>query len=141
MSVSGNPVALGNGVALSSFTGNVNISAAGNNDSVVLSGKAAIVMTVAPSAATLTTDQNSSISFGVNIQTSFADEYTLVATAPVGWTVTIAGNGTVSVTPESGAQGGTFPIQIIAQSKSKSRPVLPTAVDIPEPVRSAPAQR
>ena len=53
-----------------------------------------------------------------NINTSLADTYNLTAKAPAGWTVTIDDSGNVTVTPAPGVQGGTYPIQIIAQSST-----------------------
>ena len=50
-------------------------------------------------------------------QHELGGQYTLTANAPKGWTVTIDDSGNVTATPAPGLQGGTYPIQIIAQSR------------------------
>ena len=86
--------------------------------------------TVSASPATLTTDQNTPVTFQTNVQTSLADTYTLTANAPPGWTVTIDTNGKVTATPAPGLQGGTFPIQIIAQSTTNPDLVAQSVVNV-----------
>jgi hypothetical protein len=118
MTVGGNPVDLSNGMTLTGYTGSVTVAAGGgiNNDSVTFNGNTANVLSVSASPATLTTDPNTPITFQANVQTSFADAYNLTAQAPAGWTVSIDNNGNVTATPAPGLQGGTYPIQLVAQS-------------------------
>ena len=49
--------------------------------------------------------------------TSLTDSYNLTAKAPQGWTVAIDVSGDITVTPGTDVHGGTYPIQIIAQSQ------------------------
>ena len=131
IAVGGNPLDPTNGVTLTGYTGTINVSANGDGtDSVTLNGNAANVLQVSGSPATLTTDQNTPVTFQTNVQTSFADTYTLTAQAPPGWTVTIDNNGKVTATPAPGLQGGTFPIQIIAQSKTNPDLVAQSVVNV-----------
>ncbi len=54
-----------------------------------------------------------------SVNTSLAD--TLQPHGPTprqGWTVAIDSSGNVTVTPAAGLQGGTYPIQLIAQSST-----------------------
>ena len=68
--------------------------------------------------------------FHANVHTSFADTYTLTAQAPPGWTVTVDANGNVTVTPVPGLQGGTFPIQLVAQSTTNPDLVAQSTVNV-----------
>jgi uncharacterized membrane protein len=107
------------GVTLTGYTGSIKITPNGiDTDSVTLNGNADNVLQVTGSPATLTTDQNTPVTFQVNLATSLADTYTLTAQAPQGWTVTVDNNGYVTATPAAGLQGGTFPIRLVARSKS-----------------------
>ena len=112
--------------------GSIAVAAGGGNntDSVTLNGNAANVLTVSATPDTLTTDQNTPVTFQANVNTSFADTYNLTAQAPPGWTVTIDNNGNVTATPAPGLQGGTYPIQIIAQSSTDPNLVAQTTVDV-----------
>ena len=131
VTVGGNPLDPTNGATLTGYTGSITVSANGNNtDSVTLNGNAANVLQVSASPATLTTDQNTPVTFQTNVQTSFADTYTLTAQAPPGWTVTIDNNGNVTATPAPGLQGGTYPIQIIAQSTTNPDLVAQSVVNV-----------
>ena len=77
----------------------------------------------------LTTDQNTPVTFRPAIRTSLADAYTLTAQAPTGWMVAIDATGNVTATPAPGLQGGTYPIQVIAQSTTN--PDLVAQIDRP----------
>ena len=118
------PLDLTNGTTLDGYTGSITVTAGGGNntDSVTLNGNAANVLTVSATPTTLTTDQNTPVTFQANVNTSLADTYTITAQAPAGWTVTIDSSGNVTATPAPGLQGGTYPIQIIAQSSDRSEP-------------------
>ena len=131
LSVGGKPLNPDDETTLDGYTGTITVSANGDGtDSVSLNGNAGNVLQVTASPATLTTDQNTPITFEANVQTSLADTYTLTANAPPGWTVTIDSSGNVTATPAPGLQSGTYPIQIIAQSQTDSNLVAQTTVDV-----------
>jgi uncharacterized membrane protein len=116
---------------LDGYTGTINVAANGDGtDAVTLSGNSANVLQLVPNPATLTTDQNTPVTFNAGLQTSLADTYTLTANAPQGWTVTIDANGNVTATPAPGLQGGTYPIQIIAQSQTNPNLIAQSTVDV-----------
>src|SRR5262249_42230082 len=87
------------------------------------------VLTVSATPAVLITDQNTPVTFQVNVNTSFADTYNLTARAPSGWAVTIDSNG-VTATPAPGLQSGTFPIQVTARSTTNPDLVAQTTVNV-----------
>ena len=132
VSVGGNVLAATNGATLDGYTGSITIAAGGGNntDSVTVDGNAANVLTVSATPTTLTTDQNTPVTFQANVNTSLADTYTLTAQTPDGWTVTIDSSGNVTVTPAPGLQGGTYPIQVIAQSSTDPNLVAQTTVEV-----------
>jgi len=117
---------------LTGYSGTIDVSANGDGtDSVAFnSGNAGNILQVTATPAMLTTDQNTPVTFQTNVQTSFADTYTLTAQAPPGWTVTIDNNGNVTATPAPGLQGGTFPIQIIAQATTNPDLVAQSVVNV-----------
>jgi len=131
LSVGGKPLDPENETTLDGYTGTISVSADGDGtDSVSLNGNAGNVLQVTTTPATLTTDQNTPITFVANVQTSLADTYTLTANAPSGWTVSIDGSGNVTVTPAPGLQSGTYPIQIIAASQTDSNLIAQTTVEV-----------
>ena len=131
LTVGGAALQSANETTLTGYNGTINVSANGNGtNAVTLNGNAANVLAVAPSRATLTTDQNTPVYFNAGVQTSFADTYTLTAKAPIGWSVAIDNAGKVTVTPAPGTQGGTYPIQIIAQSATNSDLVSQATVEV-----------
>ena len=90
LSVGGKPLDPADETTLDGYSGTITVSANGDGtDSVSLSGNAGNVLQVTTSPATLTTDQNTPVTFAANVQTSLADTYNLTANAPPGWTVTI----------------------------------------------------
>ncbi len=130
-SVGGKPLETDDEATLDQYTGTINVSAgAGGSQSVSLSGSAGNVLQVTTSTATFTTDQNTPITFAPSIHGSLADTYTLTANAPSGWTVTIDSKGNVTAAPAPGLQGGTYPIQIIAQSQSDPNLVAQATVEV-----------
>jgi uncharacterized membrane protein len=133
ITVGGNALDPTNGITLDGYTGNISVAAGGGGntpDNVTLNGNAANVLSVVPSAATLTTNQNTSVTFQANVNTSLADTYNLTAQAPAGWTVTIDSSGNVTATPAPGLQGGTYPIQVVAQSSSDPNLVAQTTIEV-----------
>ncbi len=131
LSVGGKPLDPTDETTLDGYSGTITVSANGDGtDSVSLSGNAGDVLQVTTTRATLTTDQNAPVTFAANVQTSLADTYNLTADAPPGWTVSIDSRGNVTATPSPGLQGGTYPIQIIAQSQPDSSLEAQTTVDV-----------
>ena len=131
ISVGGTPLDPEDETTLDGYSGTISVSANGDGtDSVNLNGNAGNALQVAVSPAAFTTDQNTPITFQPDIQTSFADTYNLTANAPRGWTVTIDDNGNVTATPAAGLQGGTYPIQIIAQSQTDPNLEAQTTVEV-----------
>ena len=74
------------GATLDGYTGSITVAAGGggNRRSVTLNGNAANVLTVSAHPETLTTDQNTPVTFQANVNTSFADTYNLTAQRPAG---------------------------------------------------------
>ena len=116
---------------LDGYTGTINVSANANGtDSVTLNGSSTNVLQVSGTPATLTTDQNTPVTFQANVHTSLADTYSITAQRPAGWTVSIDNTGQVTVTPAPGVQGGTYPIQLTAQSSTDSDLVANAIVEV-----------
>ena len=132
LAVGGIPsLSLTNGATLTGYTGAIAVAANANNtDSVTLSGNTDNVLTVSASPAAVTADQNTPATFQTNLVTSLPDSYTITAHAPLGWTIAIDNNGIVTVTPAPGLQGGTFPIQIIAQSTTNPNLIAQGTVNV-----------
>jgi uncharacterized membrane protein/transglutaminase-like putative cysteine protease len=120
------------GNTLTGYTGTITVTAGGggNTDGVTLQGTAANVLQVSASPTTLTADQNTPVSFQAKVRSSLADTYNLTAQAPPGWTVALDSSGNVTVTPAPGLQGGTYPIQILAQSSTNPELVAQATVNV-----------
>ncbi len=72
-----------NETTLDGYTGTITVAANGDGtDLVSLNGNAGNVLQVTTTSATLTTDQNTPVTFTANVKTSLADTYTLTANAP-----------------------------------------------------------
>jgi uncharacterized membrane protein len=132
LSVGGNALDPTRAVTLTGYSGSIAFAAGGgdNTDSATFNGTAANFVQVSSSPATLTTNQNTPITFQVNVQTSFADNYDLLALPPPGWTATMDSNGLVTLTAAPGLQGGTYAIQVIAQSTTNPELVAQTSVNV-----------
>jgi uncharacterized membrane protein len=132
ITVGGTSVDVTNGSTLDGYTGSITVAAGGGNNtgSVTLSGSTVDVLSVSATPNTLTTDQNTPVTFCANLNTSLADSYTITAQAPAGWTVTIDNSGNVTATPAPGLQGGTYPIQVIVQSSTDPNLVAQTTVEV-----------
>ncbi|HVX12981.1 MAG TPA: DUF4214 domain-containing protein [Pirellulales bacterium] len=130
--VGGNALDVTRGATLTGYTGSVTVAAGGGNnlDNVTLAGNTANVLTVSTAPDTLTTNQNTPVTFQASINTSFADAYNLTVNAPPDWTVTLDTAGKVTVTPAPGTQGGTYPIQVIAQSTTNPALVSQATVEV-----------
>jgi uncharacterized membrane protein len=127
--IGGNPVDADNETTLDGYSGTISVSTNGDGtDSVSLNGNAANSLRVTVGPTPLTTDQNTSITFQPEVETSLSDTYTLTANAPPGWTVAIDASGDVTATPPPGLQSGLYPIQIIAQSQTDSNLEAQTTV-------------
>jgi uncharacterized membrane protein len=130
VAVGGKPLDPGGGETLAGYFGSMTVSAgAGGTDAVMLAGSASAVLSVS-AGPSLTTDQNTPVTFQANVQTSLAGTYTLTAEAPAGWTVTIDAGGKVTATPAPGLQGGTYPIQVVARSSAAPGLVAQATVDV-----------
>ena len=131
LSVGGKPLEPDDETTLDGYNGTISVTAnRDGTDAVTLSGTAGNVLQVAVPQAPFTTDQNTPISFQPAVATSLPDTYTLTATAPPGWMVTIDASGKVTATPAPGLQGGTYPIQISAQSQSDPGLQAATTVEV-----------
>jgi uncharacterized membrane protein len=132
ITLGGKSLDVSSGATLDGYTGSITVAAGGGNDAdnVTLKGNAANVLTVSATPNTLTTDQNTPVTFKANVNTSFADTYNLIAQAPPGWTVTIDSKGNLSATPAPGLQNGTYSLQIIAQSTTNPNLVAQTTVNV-----------
>ncbi|HEV3341450.1 MAG TPA: transglutaminase domain-containing protein, partial [Pirellulales bacterium] len=131
LTVAGAPLSTSNEATFVGYNGSLNVTANGDGtDAVTLNGNAANLLALAPSPATLTADQNTPASFNANVSTSFADTYTVTATGPIGWTVSVDETGKVTVTPAPRTQGGTYPIQVVAQSTTNSDLVAQGVVEV-----------
>ena len=113
------------------YSGSVDVLANGSgSDLVTLTGSSTSAMQVTSSTAVLTANENTPATFQAGLKTSLADTYSLTANAPIGWTVTIDDMGNVTATPAPGLQGGTYAIQIIAQSTADPNLVAQTTVNV-----------
>ena len=131
ITVGGHPLDPAQGVTLAGYTGSLSVTANGNNtDAVSLNGSAADVLQVSANSGAITTDQNTPVTFQPEISTSLADTYTLTAQGPPEWTVNVNDNGSVTVTLAPGLQGGTYAIQITAQSTTNPDLVAQTLVNV-----------
>ncbi|HEV3344414.1 MAG TPA: DUF4214 domain-containing protein [Pirellulales bacterium] len=120
LNVASSPLDLSNGAALVGYTGTLAVAPGkvSGSDSITLNGSASNVISVAATPNTLSTDQNTPISFQTAIATSLGDSYSLGVSAPPQWNVAINATGQVTITPASGVQGGSYPIQIFVQSRT-----------------------
>ncbi len=131
LSVGGKPLDPSDESTLDGYSGMITVSANGDGtDSVSLGGNAGNVLQVTTTQAALTTDQNTPVTIAANVLTSLADTYNLTANAPPGWAVTIDSKGNITATPAPGLQGGTYPIQIIAQSQTDANLEAQTTVEV-----------
>jgi uncharacterized membrane protein len=131
VSVGGSPIDPTNVLALAGYSGSIAISAGGNGtDTAAFNGTTAKVLQVSANQTSLSTNQNTPVTFQASVQTSFADSYTLTAEAPPGWTVSVDGTGNVTATPAPGLQAGTCSILIVAQSTTDAALVAQTTVSI-----------
>ncbi len=133
LSVGGNTLNPAIGTTLTGYTGTVTVAAGGggnNPDAVTLNGAAGNVIRVTTNTSSITTDQNTSKTFQINVNTSLADTYNITAQAPPGWTVTINSTGLATFTPAPGLQSGTYPIRIVAQSTTNADLVAQTTFTV-----------
>jgi hypothetical protein len=127
----GKPLDSTDGVILDGYSGSIDVSANGDGtDAVTLNGNTANVLQVVPNPPMLATDQNTPVTFQAGVRTSLTDTYGFVALAPPGWTVTIDNSGNVTVIPAPGLQGGTYPVQVVAQSETDPNLVAQTIVNV-----------
>ena len=96
--------ASGNDVAIATMTA----SATG-------SGTPSFALTANPSASSITPGAFSA--FQAQINSNFADDFTVAVYAPIGWAATITTTGQISVQPDEGVAPGNYDVQLVAQSK------------------------
>ena len=131
VSIAGRSLGNGSGMTMTGYTGAIGAFANGNGtDQVGLGGNATGVVLAGSTAAALSTDQNTSVSFTPVVATSLSDSYTMTAAAPAGWTLAIDATGKVTVTPAPGTQSGKFPIDVTVQSTSNPDLVAQTIVNV-----------
>ncbi len=117
--VGGTPLDDSAGAMLTGFTGNIQIGTSGSPaGQATLSGTAAALLQVVAASTTVTADQNTPATFHVNVNTTTAGAYSLLAVVPSGWPVTMDSLGNVTVTPPAGTQGGVYTIEVVAQEES-----------------------
>lgn len=131
LALDGAPLDPTNGLTLSGYSGTAVVTAgAGDFDSLSLNGTAAQVLRAFTTPSSIAADQNTAADFQVNVQTSLADDYQVLAQGPEGWTVTVNDSGQVSVRPAPGTPAGTYAVQILVRSLSKPDLVAQATVDV-----------
>jgi uncharacterized membrane protein len=132
VTLGGNSLNLSSGGTLTGYTGSIAVMAGGGSgsDDVMLNGNADNVLTLSATPALPSTDQNTPVTFQVNVNTSLADTYAVRAEAPPGWTTNVSASGNVTVTPAPGTQGGTYPIRVVARSTTNADLVAQTTVGV-----------
>jgi probable HAF family extracellular repeat protein len=128
LTLGGSPIDPSQGVALNAYTGSVSVTGAGAVVNVTLSGTASQALRVFGNPASVSANQDAPTTFTFGIDTTLADTYNVNVEAPPGWTVSIATNGTVSVTPGSGSQSGVVPVFLTAVSQTTPALVAQAAV-------------
>jgi uncharacterized membrane protein/transglutaminase-like putative cysteine protease len=131
LAVGGKPLDPESGATLDGYTGTIVVLAgSGGTDAVSLAGTAGNVLELTTNPAIVTTNQNTPVKLATDVATSLAGTFNLTVNAPSGWTVTVDSQGKVSATPAPGVQGGTFAIQLIAQSQADSNLIAQATVDM-----------
>jgi uncharacterized membrane protein/transglutaminase-like putative cysteine protease len=131
LSVGGKPVDPKQGVTLTGYTGTVAVAATGSaTDVFTIAGNATDILSLSGIPATVTTHQNTPVSFKAGVSTSLADAYTFSAHAPAGWAVSIDDDGNVTAIPAPGLQGGTYTIRVAAQSTTNAALVAQAVVEV-----------
>ncbi len=87
------------------------------NKATTLPSTAGQTLRITPNVSTITTDQNTLAAIPFSVVTDLAGDYTITATAPNGWLVTLAANA-VTVTPAPGTQSGTGSVRLVARSNT-----------------------
>src|SRR5262249_36758256 len=106
-------------LALSGYHGSFDVTAGSDGDNVTMNGNAEHLLWLTADPTTLTTNMNTPVNFTPTLHTSLTDTYTLTIEAPNGWNVEIGLNDLVTITPAAGLQGGSYQIQVKAQSHSR----------------------
>jgi hypothetical protein len=104
------------------------LTAGFDKDTLSLNGTAKQALRVFGNPSQVAADQNTPATFSFGMETSFADAYDLRAEAPVGWTVEIDDSRIVTALPAPGLQDGTFPIRLVARSRSPAAPATGPAI-------------
>ena len=79
------------------------------------SGTPAFTLAANPTTSSIT--PGATAAFQAQINSNFADDFTVAVYAPIGWAATITTTGQISVRPAAGVAPGDYVIQLVAQSK------------------------
>ncbi len=120
----GQPLALGDGLALADFTGSLAITATmPTTDRVTFQGSGHLfTLALSPSSSVIA--PTSAASFHVDLATTFADQFTVTLAGPEGWQVQIDNAGNAIVTPQPGAAPGDYVVVVSIQSTSHPTLIL-----------------
>ncbi|MBI5565052.1 MAG: hypothetical protein HY870_09160, partial [Chloroflexi bacterium] len=79
------------------------------------SGTPAFTLAANPSVSSIAPGTLSA--FQAQINSNFADDFTVAVYVPIGWAATITATGQISVLPDEGVAPGNYVIELVAQSK------------------------
>jgi uncharacterized repeat protein (TIGR01451 family) len=117
LAVGGQAMSIANGLTLANYAGSISVTAGNANlDSATFNGTATNALSVSAAPATVSTNQNTAVTFQVNLATSLADTYDVKVQGPAGWTISVDTTGKVTAKPAPGLQSGTFPIHVVVRS-------------------------
>ncbi len=79
------------------------------------SGTPVFALSANPAASSITPGE--STDFQAQIDSNFADDFTVAVYTPIGWAATITTTGQISIRPAEGVVPGDYAVQLVAQSK------------------------
>ena len=115
LSVGGSTVDASHGFALGNVNGLATLAPAGPQDSFSFNGTADF-FTLALSDGTSTISSGEMTEFDASLLANFAGTYTLTASAPDGWDLSLDENGHITAQSPAGASADTYSILVTAQS-------------------------
>ncbi|MCA9156933.1 MAG: hypothetical protein KDA72_01320 [Planctomycetales bacterium] len=115
LSIGQESTGLANGVTLQGFSGTAIVSKSIDANAVQLNGVAEGAIFVTSNREAVTTDQNSPISFQVNVNSSNTGPSTMLVDVPKDWRVQIE-NNLITVTPANGTSPGDYVVRFIGQA-------------------------
>ena len=124
LTVGGQPVALGDGLAIAGFDGTLDLTATtAETDALLLNGTGDVfALTTVPDSTTITPIDTAT--FDVDLTTTSADAFTVTVSAPEDWEVAIDDAGQVTATPPSGAAPADYTLVVTAQSATSPNLIL-----------------